>query len=145
MNVRHKNYGYTLVEVMIVIFILGAISIAASVRMTSAINKGRNMEAESMLYAIFTAQQDYFRENGAYTNVEANLALTIPAMKNFTLVGLDTGTTRNCVSGAYDVLAEVRSLNAPAYDLWIDVEGQLHCEIANDCTVTACTKMGYQP
>lgn len=128
-------------EITIVLIIMGALVSAIVPRITSAISRGRNIEAENMLFAIFTAQQDHRRRTGAFTTVATTLDITIPTMKGFTLIAVTAGTTEGCtIAGA---LAEMRSLETPAYDLWIDSNGTIFCEIANDCAALKCSKMGY--
>ena len=139
-NVKPRQDGFTLGELMVVLVITSVLMGAALPRISNAVSRGRNMEAENMLYSIFMAQEDHRRRTGAYTNVSGLLDITIPAMKHFTLVGVQAGVNVACITGG---LAELRSIETPAYDMWIDSQGTVYCEVSNNCAAAKCVKMGY--
>jgi len=69
-----RQKGFTLVELMIVICIIGILASIAALSMTSYRTRGYNMLARSDIKNAFTASQAYFIDNPAGNITEANLS-----------------------------------------------------------------------
>ena len=144
MTQARTHNGYTIMEIMMVMILLGALMTTTITSLNSGVNRGKNLEAENMLYAVFMAQQDYRRDNGGFTASVGDLDITIPTpMKHFTLVAIHNGGSVGCVTTS---LGEFRSLDAnPVYDLHVGTDGAVYCEVGDNCTHASCEKMGYWP
>ena len=96
--------GFTLIEVLIVVIILGILATIAIPQFAKTVERSRNGEATTIIGAIQTAEQVYRLDLQTYTTLLGNLDCTIGA-KNWSytiLAGSDTFTitaTRN--SGSY--------------------------------------------
>jgi|LakMenEpi03Aug12_release.lakeMendotaPanAssembly.Ray.scaffolds.fasta_scaffold188219_1 type IV pilus assembly protein PilA len=66
---RHKyNKGFTLIEILVVVIILGILSIIALPNLLNQTGKARESEAKSLLSSIAIAQQSYFFEHQSFAN-----------------------------------------------------------------------------
>jgi len=67
--------GFTLLELIIVIIVVGILASLGFGQYTQTIEKGRAAEARSILGTLRTLQAAYQLENGAYTATIANLGI----------------------------------------------------------------------
>ncbi len=58
--------GFTLLELIVVIIIIGVLAALGFVQYTSMVEKGRKAEARTLLGSLRTIQFAYFEENGVY-------------------------------------------------------------------------------
>jgi prepilin-type N-terminal cleavage/methylation domain-containing protein len=82
-----KNYGFTLVELLIVIAIVGILAAIALVRYGATQESAKSAEAFSVLSEIVSAEKRYAMENnGNYTSTISNLDSfsADPTSNNFT-------------------------------------------------------------
>ncbi len=73
---RARERGFTLVELMIVVAIVGVLAILAVVGFSKLIGSSRTTEAIGTVNAIKVAQEAYHSETGAYANLSASLCTT---------------------------------------------------------------------
>ncbi len=71
---KMKNSGFTLVELMVVIVIVGILAAVAIPKFTVAQHKAKASEFPTVLTQMFTAQGTYEAENGIYADVVAGTA-----------------------------------------------------------------------
>lgn len=72
-----REQGFTLIELMIVVAIIGILAAIAIPNFLSYQAKAKQSEAKSNLGAIFTSEVAYFGENNAYNNDFATIGFTI--------------------------------------------------------------------
>lgn len=71
--------GFTLLELIIVIIIIGVLATLGFTQYTKVMEKGRAAEARAVLGTLRTAQNAYFQEYGAYTATIADTGVDAPA------------------------------------------------------------------
>ena len=62
----HNHHGFTLIELMIVVVIIGILASMAIPRYMQATAKARQSEAKGILKQIYTMEQTYRQENDVY-------------------------------------------------------------------------------
>ena len=133
MNKFHKQSGFTLIELIIVVVILGVIGGMALPRLTGALERHRAQEGAQTLYAVLDAQRRYFMENGAYAT---------------TTDALDISVTNSGYFVAPEVMPDeqtpteiaVINRNNSAYNLHISDQGVILC----DGDQATCAQTGFQ-
>ena len=76
-RIRSPSRGFTLIELMIVVAIMGLLAAVAIPNLLSLSYRGRRTEALQALHAFSIAQSAYFTENGVYADNFDDLAVTI--------------------------------------------------------------------
>ncbi|HEY2518155.1 MAG TPA: prepilin-type N-terminal cleavage/methylation domain-containing protein [Polyangiaceae bacterium] len=71
---RLHQAGFTLVELMIVVVIVGILAVLAVVGFRKLIGQARSAEAHQMINAIRVAQEAYHAETGTYADISSTLA-----------------------------------------------------------------------
>ena len=93
---RHlrNSKGFTLIELMIVVVIIGILAALAIPRFTQASARAKEKEADGILKQIYTLQNAYYANNGTYANSSAALqtvgwdANTTAGLKNYSAPAL---------------------------------------------------------
>jgi len=75
----YKKKGFTLLELMIVVIIIGILATLAMPRFITAANRAREAEGRAILGSIRSAQLRYYLEWDAYTNTIGNLDIDLTA------------------------------------------------------------------
>ena len=70
--------GFTLLELIVVIIIIGILATLGFTQYTKVIERGRTAEAKALLGQMRTAQEAYKQQNGAYTATIGDLAVEAP-------------------------------------------------------------------
>jgi len=132
MKNQKSKLGFTLLEVIVVVIIVGVIAALALPRFLVTSEIARNSEGVQILSAIRIAQENYRYENESlsYTALVVDLDIEIPPLNNF-----DPPVA--LIPGLY--VAMVRR-NTAEYLLTITVEGDIGCI---NLIGTPCEELGY--
>jgi prepilin-type N-terminal cleavage/methylation domain-containing protein len=74
-NLRNRK-GFTLIELMIVVVIIGILAAIAIPKFNQASARAKEKEADGILKQIYTLQNTYFAEHGAYATSYGSPGLT---------------------------------------------------------------------
>jgi prepilin-type N-terminal cleavage/methylation domain-containing protein len=66
--VKNNNKGFTLLELMIAVVIVGVLAALAIPRFMNSSIRAKQTEAQGILKQIYTLENGYFQEHAAYTN-----------------------------------------------------------------------------
>lgn len=75
---KKSNAGFTVLELLVVIIIIGILAAIALPSFLSCGAKAKSSEARSNISAIARAQQAYYYENNKFANTVAELKISIP-------------------------------------------------------------------
>ena len=132
--------GFTLIELIIVIMIIGGLAAIALPSYWIQTLKVKNQEASRALMAVWEAQRDYYRTNGAYTAIMTDLDVEFPSgLKYFSGPTAVAGTPGSCGGPAVPVLATAVA-NTGGYTLSVLEDGRIVC---SPCGDPLCAQMGF--
>ena len=110
-STRKKFYGFSLMEVMIVVVIIGILAALAYPNLEKYLKRARQTEAKTNLSAIYTAQKIYFSLHQSYVDDinELDLSLAQGDLYTFTMEA-STSTFKAQAEGNID--------DDEALDIW---------------------------
>ncbi|MDD3088157.1 MAG: prepilin-type N-terminal cleavage/methylation domain-containing protein [Candidatus Omnitrophica bacterium] len=118
-----RNGGFTLIELVVVIIIVGILAAMGFTQYTKMVEKGRTAEAKSVLGSLRAAQRARHLEVGTYTNVIANLPVEAPTactathFYSYTCAATGACTANRCTAGG-------KTPNAAAtHSITLDIAG----------------------
>jgi type II secretion system protein G len=107
---RHlrNSKGFTLIELMIVVVIIGILAALAIPRFTQASARAKEKEADGILKQIYTLENAYYANNGSWASTDADLktvgwdANTTAGLKNYSAPALGAPPyTMNATGSGY--------------------------------------------
>ena len=103
-STRKRFHGFSLMEVMIVVVIIGILAALAYPNLEKYLKRARQTEAKTNLSAIYTAQKIYFSLHQSYTkdNNELDLSLAQGDPYNFSIQKASKSTFKAQAEGNID-------------------------------------------
>lgn len=131
MRANNRGAGFTLIEVMIVVAIVGVLAAIALPNYSDYVKRGKIVEATSALSEVRTRYEQWFLDNRKYTGACAKFKLdgTWPTPKSFTIAcptetdiaytATATGVAANGMTGFYYEINEANvkksTITAPGW------------------------------
>jgi type IV pilus assembly protein PilA len=127
---QRNQKGFTLIELMIVVVIIGILAALAIPRFMTASTKSKQSEAKQILKQIYVMERAYFQENGFYTNNLNTLGVEIMAGARYAYTVVVAGPAFTATANAPDPGID----DDPSADTWtINQDGTL-TNTVNDVT-----------
>jgi len=102
LKLKKTNFGFSLIELVIVVVIIGVLSSIGYVNYIGVIEKARSAEAYQVLSEIVGAEQAYYVENSSYTSTFSDLDTfeSAPTSDNFNYTIPSTSSTSGYAQAA---------------------------------------------
>ena len=110
-STRKRLHGFSLMEVMIVVVIIGILAALAYPNLEKYLKRARQTEAKTNLSAIYTAQKIYFSLHQSYADDINELDLSLAQ-------GLYTYTIQDASTSTFKAQAEGNIDDDEALDIW---------------------------
>lgn len=90
-----KSTGFTLIEVMITVAIIGILAAVAIPAYTDYVTRSKIPEATSALASMRVRLEQFYQDNRNYGSDAANCGVAVPAAGNFTYACTEAATNNN--------------------------------------------------
>jgi type IV pilus assembly protein PilA len=132
--------GFTLIEMLVVVLIIGILAATAIPTMMNQRLKGQDASAKSWARTASTAEETYFTGAQAYTNTLSNLTSVEPTLANYPDPG-QTPTLSVSGSPANSFTINVKSKSGTTFTLTRGATGSLTrtCSVPSGQYVGGCT------
>ena len=134
-----RKAGFTLIELMIVVVIIGILAALAIPRFMRSTTKAKQSEAKQLLKQIYTMEHAYRQEFNVYACPGAIASAALPAA--FARIGVDIGAsarytyTMTAAANTFSCKAETNLDDDGTIDTWtINQAGTLTCTIDDSVT-----------
>ena len=129
MSFKSNNKGFTIVELLIVIVVIGILAALVVTTFTGIQQRARNTERQTDIKAIHGQVEAYYAQNGRYPTL-ANLNDT--TFRDDNMKGLDAEALKD-PKGTAQTLVAAPAANAYSYEVSTDADAA--CDNStNDCT-----------
>lgn len=109
--------GFTLIELMIVVAIIGILAAIAIPKYQNYVAKSKQAEADEILSAVYTDQILYQSEHGVYAGSEAALGMAMDGKRYYSAV-----TFANVTADTYDATITANLDTDATLDTWAMTE-----------------------
>lgn len=135
MQINRKQQGFTIVELLIVIVVIGILAGLVITTFTGIQQKARNTERQTDIKAIHGQVEAYYAQNGKYPTLGN---LNDSAWRTLNMKGLDAEALKDPKGSAQTLVASPAS-NAYAYAVFA-ADGTTACDNSTtDCAVYTLT------
>jgi prepilin-type N-terminal cleavage/methylation domain-containing protein len=110
---RFEEAGFTLIELMIVVAIIGILAAVAIPEYRNYVAKSKQVEADEIMSAVYTSQILYQSEHGTYANSEAVLGIDMDGRRYYSMT-----TFTNVTAGTYTATVTANLDSDPTLDTW---------------------------
>lgn len=125
------NAGFTLIELMIVVAIIGVLAAIAIPAYQAHMIKSKQVEAKTTLGAVYTNEVIYLSENGTYSGDPVAIGLDMEGKKLYGAVAFS-----NITAGTFTATVTANLDNDATIDEWVlteaDKEPTHTCDDANN-------------
>ena len=95
---RYKSMGFTLLELLIVVIIVGILAAVAIPQFTNATDRSRESEGRNAIGALLTAEAAYYQERGIFTTATSDLISSVGTMTQWLTPVITSGTAAVTIS-----------------------------------------------
>ncbi|MCK4858035.1 MAG: prepilin-type N-terminal cleavage/methylation domain-containing protein [candidate division Zixibacteria bacterium] len=123
-----EQFGFTLVELVIVVVIIGVLATLIVPSFMNATGKVKQSEAQGLLKQIYTLERSFFQENGKYSDSITELGIELMPDRWYEYTIETSGTSFRATATA----ASPGLDDDPTPDIWkVDGSGEIVC-VSND-------------
>jgi prepilin-type N-terminal cleavage/methylation domain-containing protein len=127
---RTREDGFTLIELMIVVAIIGILAAVAIPRYQNYVAKSKQAEADEIMSAIYTSEILYQSEYGTYANSEAAMGVDLTGRRYYSAT-----TFTNVTDTTYTATITANLDNDATLDTWAMTEvDPVATQTCNDIT-----------
>lgn len=134
---RKRRSGFTLLELLVVVIIIGILATVAVPQFIGFVDRSRESEAVNVITTLLTAELLYNQEQGSFTTDNTKLAVSIPSLRTWSTPVLDTSAAPPAGSNIEGTYIQV-SLNSAGHGHakttdhqvqgWIDDDGDKYLQ-----------------
>lgn len=135
---RNAERGFTLIELMITVAIVGILAAIAYPSYTEYVLRSRRVEAQNLLNDAAARQERWRAQNGGYTDTVSKLNLPNGALSQNSYYTLTVSMAKDGSDGGYVLKAERAKSDPKCGDFTLDARGKKGMAANTPGTVAIC-------